>query len=178
MAEDSAETGAELFGGGDDFQGTERRQALLDEYKLFVGTMENAVARRQRVNSFYLTGHSILVGAIGVMIQQALKESNTLFGVWPLAAVGILLCVNWRRILQNYQQLNAAKFEVLHHLEKRLPAALFKAEWAALDRGTGPRKYKPISGVEKGVATAFMVLYGLALAGTLAWWIYVGWGTC
>ena len=73
MAEDSAETGAELFGGGDDFQGTERRQALLDEYKLFVGTMENAVARRQRVNSFYLTGHSILVGAIGVMIQQALK---------------------------------------------------------------------------------------------------------
>lgn len=160
MTNDPPDIDATLFGQAPDFQGSDHGRALLDQYKLYVDTMEKAVARRQGINGFYLTANSILITAMGVMVKQSLENIGTLVIVLPLAIAGILICVNWRSILENHRQLNAAKFEVIHRLERQLPAALFKTEWSTLGEG----KYKPISRIEKGVAFALIILYGTAIA--------------
>jgi hypothetical protein len=143
------------------------RKMLLEEYKVFVDTMEKAIARRQIANSFFLTANSILLTAAGLMAKQAFDNTVALAVVIPLAAAGILLCSNWRRLIANYRQLNAAKFDVIHGFEGRLPAAPFKAEWNVLVGDKRSSKYKPISRKEEGVAIAFTVIHSAALAGSI-----------
>ena len=87
-----------------------------------------------------------------------------------LGVVGIMLCVNWQRLIRNYRQLNAAKFEVIHEFERHLPAAPFAREWVVLGKGEEAAKYTPISKTEAMVATAMQVLYLVAVvAGFILW---------
>ena len=154
------------------------KKTLFDQYKLFVDTMEKAVARRQTVNSFFLAANSILLSALGVMGKQAHTDKNALWVAVPLAAAGILLCILWRGIIGNYRVLNGAKFDVIHGLEHHLPAALFEAEWAVLTEGPASKKYTPISKTEGRVAIVFVVLYALAAIGAVGaaviWWVNPG----
>jgi hypothetical protein len=148
-----------------DFRDPDTRKILFEEYRLFVDSTEKAIARRQVVNNFFLTANTILLSALGVMTKQAFENTRALYMLIPLGIVGILLCVNWQGIIKNYRQLNAAKFKVIHSLESRLPAALFKAEWAALGKGEDSKKYKPISKTEERVAMVFMILYTAWICG-------------
>jgi hypothetical protein len=36
--------------------------------------------------------------------------------------------------LKSYRDLNGAKYDVIHAMEERLPAQIYKDEWAALKR--------------------------------------------
>ena len=62
-------------------------------------------------------------------------------------------------MVKSYQQLNTGKFDVIHEIERKLPLALYKAEWDALGRGQDSRKYKPLTDVEKWVPVIFIGLY-------------------
>jgi len=164
MTENGMRDERELSLGKVDIGDPDNKQILLEQYKVFVDTMEKALARRQTVNSFFLTANSLLLSASGVMAKQTFESILALIVVLSLATTGILLCVSWRRIIRNYRQLNAAKFDVIHRLEAYLPVALFEAEWTALGRGEDPRKYQSISRTESAVAAVFIILYTIAIA--------------
>ena len=44
------------------------------------------------------------------------------------------------------------KFDVIHALERKLPAQMFAAEWVALGRGEDPKIYRPFTKVESTIA--------------------------
>ncbi len=123
-------------------------QALLAQYKLFVGTSESLTSRRQNVNTFFLSVNSILLTAAGLLLRNG--ESSTL-GYGALIGLGIggvLLCFVWRKIITSFQQLSKGKFAVIHALERQLPARIFELEWVVLGEGKDPDKYIPFTKTE------------------------------
>ena len=154
-----------LFPRGTEF-GEGELTILMEQYKILVETSERLVARRQTANTFFLTVNSLSFSAIGIVIgltfRNVVEERVVVVGIIAIAIAGIFLCIAWQNLVHSYAQLNKGKFDILHLIEKKLPAAIFTAEWAALGKGKDPEVYKPFTGTEKKVPLIFSVLYGLA----------------
>lgn len=123
---------------------------FLDQYKLAVEMADRVSARRATANSFFVTVQSALVTAFGFAHGDR----------WPLAIAGVVVAGAWWLSLRSYRMLNAAKFEVITDMEKRLYAAPYGDEWAILARQEGPlrKRYAALSFVEQTVPIAFLVL--------------------
>ena len=140
---------------------------LLEQYKLFVDTSEKLVARRQTVNTFFLSVNALLLSALGVIAREIIRMRMAPLGAIALGLAGILLCIAWRKLVHSYRQLNAGKFTVIDLLEQHLPAALFKAEWKALGEGKDKKKYIPFTKTEAAIPIVFIILYGAIILGSL-----------
>lgn len=158
-----------LFPKGTQFDERNQLHLLLEEYKLFVDTSEKLVARRQTVNTFFLSVNALLLSALGMIAKEVITMRIAFIGVIAIGLAGILLCVAWRRLVHSYRQLNAGKFVVIHLLEQYLPAALFKAEWKALGEGKDKKKYTPFTKTEATIPIVLIVLYGIAIFWSLVY---------
>jgi len=135
---------------------------LLEQYKLFVESADRISQRRQSANSFFLTLNTALLAVVGGILSRG-SQSLEIWWFLPVAAVGLTLCYVWYRLVLSYKGLNAGKFEVIHAIEKKLPIALFDAEWHQIGKGKDPKKYKPFSEIETWVPWIFSALYGLLI---------------
>ena len=134
--------------------GTLYHQHLFEQYKLYVDSADHISQRRTTANSFFLTVNASLVTLYG--LASHLKASTAWHLLVP--AAGILVCVAWFSLVENYRRLNSVKFDVIHTLEKKLPAALYKCEWKLLEKGKG-RVYQPVTHIEQWIPAVFAVLY-------------------
>jgi len=155
-----------LFPDGTEFEDL-GKQLLLEEYKLFVETSETVVARRQVANTFFLSANSALLAALGVLSQTTLAPVVARLAFLGIGVAGILLCIEWRVLIQSYRQLNAGKFRIIHLLERHLPASLFRAEWIALGEGKDAKKYKPVTNVERIIPLLLILLFVVLVAARL-----------
>lgn len=139
----------------------ESQKLLFEQYKLYVETMEKLVARRQTVHSIMLTANAFLMSVAGFFVTKEIAplSFSSGIGVITVALAGILLALTWQKLSKHYGALNRAKFEVIHSLEKHLPAALFWTEWIALDEGKNPRKYQSMAQIESTIPTIFIACY-------------------
>lgn len=80
-------------------------------------------------------------------------------GIALLAGAGLLLCFAWFSIIQSYQELNRAKFDVISRFEAQLPVRMFGAEWEAAQA----RNYKPFTMLEKRVPLIFGLLHAVGI---------------
>lgn len=139
--------------------GTKYKEHLFEQYKLYVEMADRVSSRRNIANSFFLTLHTLLLGAIGFSLEKAPQIVERWVIVFPLAAI-LLLCVSWWMIIRSYRQLNTGKFLVIGEFEKRLPASPYwSAEWKALGEGKDLKKYLPLTHVENWVPVIFAFLY-------------------
>ncbi|MCY4011115.1 MAG: hypothetical protein OXG82_00210 [Gammaproteobacteria bacterium] len=144
-------------------------EVLMEQYRLFVETSERLVARRQVVNTFFLSANALALSALGLIAKEVSHSPLAAIGIVAVSAAALLLCVAWKRLVRSYAQLNGGKCAVIERLERRLPAALFSAEWVALGKGKDPKVYKPFTATEQLVSVIFIVLYGLAALFTVGW---------
>jgi hypothetical protein len=93
---------------------------VLDQYKLAVEMADRISARRGTANGFYFTAAS------------ALLVSSEGLGLAIAAIAGMVLSGGWWMQLTSYRNLNAAKWEVINNLERRLSATPFSDEWAII----------------------------------------------
>ena len=142
---------------------------LIEQYKLFVDTSERLVARRQVVNTFFLSANALALSGLGLIAKEASHSSLAATGIVAISVAALLLCVAWKRLVRSYAQLNRGKFAVIERLEQRLPAALFRGEWVALGEGKDPKVYKPFTATEQGVSKIFIVVYALTAIGAVVW---------
>jgi len=133
---------------------------LLEQYKLFVESADRISQRRQQANSFFLTLNTALLAVLGGILSRSIQAS-ALWWFLPVAAVGLVLCYVWYRLVLSYKGLNAGKFEAIHAIETKLPLALFDAEWRQIGEGRDSKKYKPFSEIETWIPWVFMSLYGV-----------------
>lgn len=134
----------------------------LEQYKLYVDSALKVSEQRGNANTFFLTLHTLLVGAIGLIFQARFQPDPRWLILVPVAAA-LTLCWVWYRLLISYQQLNSAKFVVIREFENRLPAQPFvSAEWYVLGEGNDPELYRPFTTVEKWVPFIFAFLYILS----------------
>ena len=140
---------------------------LLEQYKLYVQSADNASERRIASNRYLLTLNAALVAAYG--FQSAFTE-RVIFVV-PLAVAGIALSLLWYSIIKSFRDLNTIKFEIIHELETHLPAALYAYEWQLAQEGRG-KSYWPTTHIEKWMPVLFLALHVTALAASIAFAIY------
>lgn len=108
----------ELFG---DRKPTEAdSEALLAQYRLFVETSEALVARRQRVNTFFLSVNPLVLAAAGLVLRDGKLSDLESGALVCLSFSGCVLCFVWRRLISSFRQLSRGKFEVIQALEYRL----------------------------------------------------------
>jgi len=137
-------------------------QAVLELYKLYVGTMEAMVSRRQTVHSFFLTASSFLMAAAGLLLTKDYISSGiSAIPVMVASLAGILLSLVWLMLSVRFEVFNAKKFDVIHEFERRLPAEPFQAEWVALGEGKKPWLYSSMAAVERFVPIIFLFIYVL-----------------
>lgn len=164
-------------GGGDDYNLS--YDHLFEQYKLYVGTAEANSDRRQIANGFFLTLNTALLAFVGLMVsasEQSQEQDSIIlraFGstvseesdqrsfvpILSAVIVGISICYIWIRLIGAYRNLNSGKFDVIHRLERRLPAAIFEAEWEALGKGEESRIHRPFTHVETLIPKVFGTLY-------------------
>lgn len=135
---------------------------LLKEYELYVKIMDETSSRRQNANSFFLGLNSLIITIMGIFLNRS-EAPFFISLLWLITTslFGLILCLRWRYIIQEYKNLNSGRFLVIHLLEERLPAKLFKAEWDYLTGDPDNQKYGKLSVAEMQVPNTFMILYML-----------------
>jgi hypothetical protein len=143
---------------------------LLDLYQLMVQSSESLVARRQSVNTFFVTINGALLTAIGLVIRSSGGESVAALGLMAIGVAGLLFCVAWHSLIKSFGQLNAGKFKVIHRLEDHLAARIYAAEWEALERGENPDVYRSFTSREIWVPRVAIAIYLVVIgaSGTFA----------
>ena len=150
---------------GDDYPKHDKWHShLLEQYKLYVEMADRISQRRSTANSYFLTVNSAIFGFVGYLTS---KESTEY--LWLLAVAGGALTLLWYSIVAAYRNLNTAKWNVVHEIEKRLPISPYDAEWEAVERGKNSRLYRPISHIEGLVPWVFLLLHLVVLAQTFPW---------
>lgn len=137
---------------------------LLDQYKLYVEMADRISQRRTTANSYFLSVNSAILAFAGYLTS---KESTEY--LWLLAVAGGTLTLLWHSIITSYRNLNTAKWEVVHQIEKRLPISPYDAEWEAVERGKNAKLYRPISHIERGVPWVFLALHAVVLVKSFPW---------
>jgi len=129
-------------------------------YKLAVEMADRVSARRGTANTFFLTVNTGLAALLGSTEIR-----------WYVAVAGLLFAATWWALLKSYRDLNDAKFRIIHALEERLPARVYKNEWDRLDRqrprfGFRPSalrpwlaQYRELGRVERVVPVVFALIY-------------------
>jgi hypothetical protein len=136
--------------------GEDYRAHYLSLYRDYVASADTVSARRNTANSFFLTINSAFLGARGYFEMS----DNSLVPVQ--AAVGVLFCLVWWKLIQSYKSLNGSKFDVIQMMERHLPLAAFTAE--ELVQHTSPKVHRALSTVESYVPALFGLLHvGAAL---------------
>jgi len=156
------------------FHDTVDPQILLEQYKIFSETAENLVARRQNVNSFYISANTALI-TIGGTIFAIGSDGELLpklIVIFALTIPGILLNVSWYRMLQSYYINNQGKMKILSMIEKRLAVSLYDAEWKAMKNKYSKQKYVSFTDNEKKLPLVFSLFYLLVNLICIAAFLY------
>lgn len=140
-----------------DYPENKKIEHTLEQYKMYVSSAEKVSDRRSNLNTFYLSLATTIAGVIGYLKTNSME--NIEFLIIGLSISGILICIYWVNLLENYRKLNSGKFKVIHEIEKELPLNLYEYEWEKLGRGNDPKLYKKLSNVEKVIPTIFGILF-------------------
>lgn len=143
---------------------------LLDQYKLYVEMADRISQRRTTANSYFLSVNSALLAFVGYLTS---KDSTDY--LWVLAVAGCTLTILWYSVITSYRNLNTAKWNVVHEIEKRLPISPYDAEWEAVERGRNSKLYRPISHIESGVPWVFLFLHLVVFVKTFPWLSTIDW---
>ncbi|MFJ3923939.1 hypothetical protein [Streptomyces sp. NPDC090022] len=145
--------------------GEKYQAAILEQYKTYIEMADRISSRRNLANTFFLSLNSAVAATMAAL---AGPEGGQVPLPVALATLVVLLtqCLTWFVMVRSYRQLNAAKFEVIGALEKKLPAFVYsRAEWSLLGEGRDWRRYLPLTHVEQWVPLIFATAY---LVGFLA----------
>ena len=151
----------------------DQRAEFVELYKILVQSSESLVARRQNVNTFFVTANGFLLSAVALVAKDGVPGRRIAIAVIIMSLVGVILSLIWRQLLLSFGQLNAGKFMVINEMEKYLAAPIFDAEWVALAEGRERRVYRSFTNNEARVPLAIFCVYVLLLAGAIA--VAVGW---
>ncbi len=136
----------------------EKRQELLEIYKLHAELADKVSQRREGANRLYVS----LLTSILVFLVALLRFGMEMIPLWSMllcfGLLGMLLSVSWYIVIRSYRQLNTGKFKALHELEEKLAYPFFKREWELLEEGEDVSRYWKLTIVETFLPTGFFVL--------------------
>lgn len=125
----------------------EEKTILLGQWQTCVEMANSISERRDNMNNLFVTLNLAIIAAISFI-----WDTKTI----GLLLAGIVLCVVWMLFIENFRELNKAKFDVINRMEALLPAHPFLEEWEELKKS---KKYIEGTILERSFPVAFCVLY-------------------
>lgn len=151
-----------LFKNSEKEYGNDYKSHYVEQYKIYLESIEKISNRRQSANKFFITINTVLISIIGLSFQNNFLKDIVFFKLF-IPFIGILFCVIFWFLIRSYKQLNAGKFEVLHKIESKLPLAIYKYEWEFLEEGKNQKIYYPFSHIELLIPWLFGFIYLILL---------------
>lgn len=142
---------------------TENLAIITEQYKIFIEMADRISERRGKANQFYIAALTGLVAIMSFIVSCSVSGEYQLQIVIFCSIFGVLLCIVWWINLQSYRKLNAAKFSVIHDIEKKLPFACYRDEWEYLGNGNNGKKYRQLTKVEGLIPIIFSLLFIVAI---------------
>ena len=152
----------DLFKNNEKEYGNDYKNHYIEQYKIYLESIEKISDRRQSANKFFLTINTILISIIGLSFQNNFLEDILFFKLF-IAFAGVLFCVIFWFLIHSYKQLNTGKFKVLHKIESKLPLAIYEYEWEILEKGKNEKVYYPFSHIELLIPWLFGIIYLILL---------------
>lgn len=144
----------------------ENDSGLIEQYKAYLETSEEVLNRRQTVSNFYTTLNTSLLTiaatSTGVIFGIDSIKNNYLVGCGIaiiISLIGILLFLNWNKLLDSYGNLNGAKIKVISQMEKNLYANIYDTEWKIMSEKLRTKRYVSFTKIEKRVPKIFIGVY-------------------
>ena len=147
-----------LFINSEKEYGNDYKSHFLEQYKLYLESIEKTSDRRQSANNYFLTANTVLVSILALSFQTDFLKDIFWFKLL-IAIIGILFCIVFWFLIRAYKQLNTGKFNVLHKIESKLPLSLYNYEWEILGEGKDKKKYYPFSHIELLIPWVFGIIY-------------------
>lgn len=147
-----------LFINSEKEYGSDYKNHFLEQYKMYLESIEKTSDRRQSANNYFLTANTVLVSILALSFQTDFLKNIFWFKLF-VAIIGILFCIVFWFLIRAYKQLNTGKFTVLHKIESKLPLSLYEYEWEVLGKGKDKNKYYPFSHVELLIPWIFGIMY-------------------
>ena len=117
-------------------------------------------SRRVEANKYYSAILTGLFAALSFITEkdtfQTPEENIILLGT---SILSIATCILWFANIRSYGVLNAAKFEVIHEMEKKLAFASFDKEWEILHHEQRKNRHVEFTTVERLTPLVFLLLY-------------------
>ena len=148
----------DLFTNSEKEYGNDYKNHFLEQYKIYLESIEKTSDRRQSANNYFLTANTVLVSILALSFQTDFLKNIFWFKLF-IAIIGILFCIVFWFLIRAYKQLNTGKFNVLHKIESKLPLSLYNYEWEVLGKGKDKNKYYPFSHVELLIPWIFGIMY-------------------
>jgi hypothetical protein len=125
-------------------------EILLHQWQTCVGSADNLSQRRDVINGIFTTlSLAIVTSAIALWGTRAVA----------LLIMGCVICIAWLLYIWSLKLLNSSKFDVIHKLERSLPAQPYKDEWDSLKA----KRYVKGTSIERLLPVAFIALYAVLL---------------
>lgn len=137
--------------------GEKYREHLLEQYKMYIVSLNHTGNLRHKVNSYFLTLNTLFLAAIGASIY---RDTNFIKGDGELAIpfIGIIISFIWWSITFTYKQRSLVKLKIVHKIEELLPLSLYKNEWDILSKKPGSASYH-FFGTSLLIPWVFALLY-------------------
>lgn len=131
---------------------------FLEQYKIYIASINSVSNLKHQVNSYFLTINTILMTAVGISFTRD-GLFNPLAWHTIIPGVGVILCLAWWYTTRSYKEINQMKFRALYCIEERLPLALYKTEAEMINTEHVPPGPLKSAVVEPIVPWAFIILY-------------------
>ena len=136
---------------------------LIEQYKIYLGTSESLINRRQNVSSFYISVNAAIISILTLVSPFITNIVSNAIAIIVVSLFGIILDIAWMRILDSYAILNSSKLKVIEMIEKRLPASIYDIEWAVMSNKLNNRRYISFTDSEKRIPKVFCAIYIIAI---------------
>lgn len=133
--------------------GTQYRQHILEQYKLYVEMADRISQRRITSNTFFVTITSLILTTYGVI------RSSLFIPSLCILVAGVLVSFSWYNIVNSYKQINSVKWHLVHEIERLLPICPYTYEWLKAGEGKNKKKYNPTSHIEKKLPLIFGLIF-------------------
>ncbi|MCD1293622.1 hypothetical protein CUJ83_01240 [Methanocella sp. CWC-04] len=126
---------------------------LFEQYKIMVATTSEVTKNRQTTNSFYVAVNTFLIAAMGLI------KNLPQYGVILISITGMVVCTFWFMNIASYRNLNHAKFQVIHEMERELPVQMFSQEEAVYKK----LRHIPFTKIECSAPFLIGIIYSVII---------------
>ncbi len=158
-----------LFPQGTEFN-EDGQKMLFEHYKILAQSSEQLASRRQTVNGFFLSLNTFMLAGMGFIFKESFelyyhehhRIMKLMFLAIALSITGLVIDLNWSRLIESYGKLLQAQVHVMEALERHCRAAVMTAQ-TAFHR----KDFHSLSALEKNIAHTFQAIYILSAIGAL-----------